>query len=302
MLRKVQYIERLKKWGLGKTWTGGSRRVYADFSQPESEIAESAHQQPFPYQYASDRNNPTLLEYSFTPEMLDKPAENQYGTVQNDSLEVMADRSSSDTDESSAPWIYHQGESISIASGLLCAWLDARPKFHPKDVGLQALRLQNTHALGSYLHRRAESAPAMPPMNRPVFGVHNMGSNVSLSQDVFDEEEEDNFLAGEGASGSQSSNIQVQDSHGTSAVNRDCDLQRANQLHRKHPAESMDPYNSEGEDRNTHNKSSKRPKTSPEYIGKIWACPYSKHDPATYSLENNWKCSTHLLNSISRLK
>lgn len=53
-------------------------------------------------------------------------------------------------------------------------------------------------ALG-YLHRRAESAPAMPPMNRPIFGVHNMGSNVSLSHDVFDEEEEDNFLAGEGA-------------------------------------------------------------------------------------------------------
>jgi hypothetical protein len=53
-------------------------------------------------------------------------------------------------------------------------------------------------ALG-YLHRRAESAPAMPPMNRTVFGMHNMGSNVSLSHDVFDEEEEDNFLAGEGA-------------------------------------------------------------------------------------------------------
>ncbi len=55
-----------------------------------------------------------------------------------------------------------------------------------------------TDAFGAF-HRRAESAPALPPMNRPVFGVHNMGSNVSLSQDVFDEEEEDNFLAGEGA-------------------------------------------------------------------------------------------------------
>ena len=62
-----------------------------------------------------------------------------------------------------------------------------------------AERRSGVDALGNYLHRRTESAPAMPPMNRPVFGVHNMGSNVSLSQDVFDEEEEDNFLAGEGA-------------------------------------------------------------------------------------------------------
>jgi hypothetical protein len=53
-------------------------------------------------------------------------------------------------------------------------------------------------AFGTF-HRRTESAPAMPPMNRSAFGVHNMGSNVSLSNDVFDEEEEDNFLAGEEA-------------------------------------------------------------------------------------------------------
>lgn len=62
-----------------------------------------------------------------------------------------------------------------------------------------AERRGGVDAMGNYLHRRAESAPAMPPMNRSAFGVHNMGSNVSLSNDVFDEEEEDNFLAGEGA-------------------------------------------------------------------------------------------------------
>ena len=51
-------------------------------------------------------------------------------------------------------------------------------------------------AFGS-LHRRSESAPQMPPVNRNLFGVHRLGSSTSLADDVFDEEEEDNFLAKE---------------------------------------------------------------------------------------------------------
>jgi hypothetical protein len=49
-------------------------------------------------------------------------------------------------------------------------------------------------AFGGF-HKRSESAPAMQPVNRPSFAMHRMGSNQSLSEEVFDEEEEDNFLA-----------------------------------------------------------------------------------------------------------
>ncbi|OAP54868.1 hypothetical protein AYL99_11316 [Fonsecaea erecta] len=49
------------------------------------------------------------------------------------------------------------------------------------------------------IHRRTESAPIMPAVNRNIFGLHHFGSNASLSEDVFDEEEEDNFLAEENA-------------------------------------------------------------------------------------------------------
>ena len=45
-------------------------------------------------------------------------------------------------------------------------------------------------------HRRAESAPHLPPVNRSSLGFSRMGSNSSLSEDVFDEEEEDDYLAG----------------------------------------------------------------------------------------------------------
>lgn len=45
-------------------------------------------------------------------------------------------------------------------------------------------------------HKRAESAPVMQPVNRASFNIHRMGSNTSLTEHVFDEEEEDNFLAG----------------------------------------------------------------------------------------------------------
>jgi hypothetical protein len=50
-------------------------------------------------------------------------------------------------------------------------------------------------AFGSF-HKRAESAPDMQPVNRASFNIHRMGSNTSLAEDVFDEEEEDKFLAG----------------------------------------------------------------------------------------------------------
>jgi hypothetical protein len=51
-------------------------------------------------------------------------------------------------------------------------------------------------AFGSF-HRRAESAPQMAPVNRSAFGVHRLGSSTSIADDVFDEEEEDDFLANE---------------------------------------------------------------------------------------------------------
>ncbi|KAJ9634685.1 hypothetical protein H2204_006134 [Knufia peltigerae] len=57
-------------------------------------------------------------------------------------------------------------------------------------------RRGNVDAFGT-VHRRTESAPIMPAVNRTTFGVHRIGSNSSLTEDVFDEEEEDNFLAGE---------------------------------------------------------------------------------------------------------
>jgi hypothetical protein len=52
-----------------------------------------------------------------------------------------------------------------------------------------------TDAFGA-VHRRAESAPQMPPVNRSSFGMHRLGSNTNIAEDVFDEEEEDDYLAG----------------------------------------------------------------------------------------------------------
>ena len=49
------------------------------------------------------------------------------------------------------------------------------------------------------VHRRTESAPVVSVVNRNTFGLHHIGSNASLSDNVFDEEEEDNFLAGKNA-------------------------------------------------------------------------------------------------------
>lgn len=47
------------------------------------------------------------------------------------------------------------------------------------------------------VHRRAESAPQMPPVNRSLFGMHRSESSSNVAEDVFDEEEEDDFLAEE---------------------------------------------------------------------------------------------------------
>lgn len=57
------------------------------------------------------------------------------------------------------------------------------------------------------VHRRTESAPTMPAVNRATFGVHRMGSNPSLSEDVFDEEEEDKLLAEENANAMSSAKL-----------------------------------------------------------------------------------------------
>ncbi|EXJ83170.1 hypothetical protein A1O1_06789 [Capronia coronata CBS 617.96] len=56
-------------------------------------------------------------------------------------------------------------------------------------------RRANLDAFGT-VHRRTESAPTMTAVNRSTFSMHRFGSNTSLAEDVFDEEEEDNFLAG----------------------------------------------------------------------------------------------------------
>lgn len=58
-----------------------------------------------------------------------------------------------------------------------------------------AERRGGVDAFGSF-HKRAESAPTMQPINKSIFGMHRLGSNISLAEEVFDEEEEDNFLAG----------------------------------------------------------------------------------------------------------
>ena len=56
-----------------------------------------------------------------------------------------------------------------------------------------AERRGNVDAFGSF-HKRSESAPSMQPVNRASFNMQRIGSNPSLNE-VFDEEEEDNFLA-----------------------------------------------------------------------------------------------------------
>lgn len=61
------------------------------------------------------------------------------------------------------------------------------------------------------LHRRAESAPQMPPINRSTFVTHRLASNTDVAEDVFDEEEEDDFLAEESKPRSESWSTPEQD-------------------------------------------------------------------------------------------
>lgn len=64
------------------------------------------------------------------------------------------------------------------------------------------------------LHRRAESAPHLPFPNRNIFGVHRIGSNSSMGvEEVFDEGEEDDYLAGSGSEQAASPIIKAMD-HG----------------------------------------------------------------------------------------
>ncbi|KAK4942132.1 hypothetical protein LTR10_018024 [Elasticomyces elasticus] len=72
------------------------------------------------------------------------------------------------------------------------------------DSNMKSMRIAKLHsserrgsadAFGT-AHRRTESAPTMPAVNRNTFSIHRFGSNTSLTEDVFDEQEEDNFLAG----------------------------------------------------------------------------------------------------------
>ncbi|KAL8665218.1 MAG: hypothetical protein Q9202_002440 [Teloschistes flavicans] len=49
---------------------------------------------------------------------------------------------------------------------------------------------------GMHYHRRAESAPEMAPVNRQIFGFSRLGSNSAMA-DVFEEDEEDEFVSRE---------------------------------------------------------------------------------------------------------
>jgi hypothetical protein len=62
-------------------------------------------------------------------------------------------------------------------------------------------------AFGGF-HKRSESAPAMQPVNRTSLAMHRMGSNQSLSEEVFDEEEEDDFLARNTSDNSETETIE----------------------------------------------------------------------------------------------
>ncbi|KIW62802.1 hypothetical protein PV04_10933 [Phialophora macrospora] len=83
---------------------------------------------------------------------------------------------------------------------------DGAVKQPPRLAKLHSSERRGTVDAFGAVHRRTESAPVMPAVNRNTFGLHHIGSNASLSDDVFDEEEEDNFLAGESAAQQPSTN------------------------------------------------------------------------------------------------
>ena len=76
-------------------------------------------------------------------------------------------------------------------------------KFTKESAGRPSSRFAKLHSSGRGttdafgVHRRTESAPQMAPVNRSAFGMHRLESKTSVTEDVFDEEEEDNFLAEE---------------------------------------------------------------------------------------------------------
>ena len=77
-----------------------------------------------------------------------------------------------------------------------------------------------------------------------------------------------------------------------------------------HDAGRVDPkrplntasQDNEDDDQETHDGRKRKVIRDRPHAGRIWACPFWKHDPSRYSLRNNCKCSTHLLDSTPRLK
>jgi len=69
-------------------------------------------------------------------------------------------------------------------------------------------RRGSTDAFGTF-HRRTESAPSMSAPLRSTFSLHGFGSTTSLVEDVFDEEEEDIFLADEKKANDNSSHVSL---------------------------------------------------------------------------------------------
>ncbi|KAI1919558.1 hypothetical protein LOZ53_000166 [Ophidiomyces ophidiicola] len=70
-------------------------------------------------------------------------------------------------------------------------------------------------------HRRAESAPEMPPLDRNAFGLNRYSTAALLSADVFDEKEEDEFLAENSDSRPEDQRRQVEHSSDKTSFDND---------------------------------------------------------------------------------
>lgn len=77
---------------------------------------------------------------------------------------------------------------------------------------------------------------------------------------------------------------------------------KTSQAIRKRRLNELTEGDDEDDDEDAHDDRRPKDGNDCDETGRIWACPYCKHDPTTYSVENNWKCSTHLLYKIPRLK
>lgn len=98
-------------------------------------------------------------------------------------------------------------------------------------------------------HRRTESAPALSPVNRStLFGMRHHGSNSSLSGDVFDEEEEDNFLAHEKEAKSHSTTLPPKEQRRLSAQHKEGGLGLTNVPSHADDVLIVDPDATEDED------------------------------------------------------